>query len=151
MTGKPATREDGKRRPRFAFLLNTAQRRLQKSVQDSGDAKSPTRFGLLMALRPNGDPVPMAQLGQALDLGAPALSGLIERMLRDGLITKEQDPADGRAWNIGLTESGVAMRAEAVRNAREMNERLCEGFDENELEIVARWLEAVRKKYPKEN
>ncbi|WP_229726922.1 MarR family winged helix-turn-helix transcriptional regulator [Sphingomonas alpina] len=103
-----------------------------------------------MALSPDTG-TPMAQLGQALDLGAPALSGLIDRTSRVGLIERCPDPADGRAWIITLTPKGVTARTDAIRGARAMNDRLCDGFDDQELAIVARWLEAVREKFPKEN
>ncbi|MES2054922.1 MAG: MarR family winged helix-turn-helix transcriptional regulator [Pseudomonadota bacterium] len=138
------------RRGRFIYLLNVAQRRVQAAVQDEGDGATAARAGLLMALSPDMG-TPMAQLGPILDLGAPALSGLIDRTSRAGLIERCPDPADGRAWIILLTAEGAAARAEAIRGAHALNERLCNGFDDAELAIVARWLEAVRDKFPKEN
>ena len=92
----------------------------------------------------------MKRLGTSLGLGAPALSGLLDRMTRDGLIERRPDPADGRAWKIALTDLGKERRAEAVRSARILNERLCDGVDDAELAIVARWLEAASTKFPKE-
>jgi DNA-binding MarR family transcriptional regulator len=92
----------------------------------------------------------MKQLGAQLDLGAPALSGLLDRMADDGLVERRPDPADKRAWYIALTKAGKSARAEALRSARVLNDRLCEGFDDAELAIVERWLEAARTKFPKE-
>ncbi len=92
----------------------------------------------------------MKQLGAHLDLGASSLSGLLDRMGRDGLIERQPDAADKRAWNIALTDAGKALRAEAVRSARVLNDHLCEGFDDSELATVARWLDAVGTKFPKE-
>lgn len=139
-----------RRRPRFVYLLTLAQRRVQAALQDDADGKTAARAGLLMTLKPDGEAMPMKRLGTSLGLGAPALSGLLDRMTRDGLIERRPDPADGRAWKIALTDLGKERRAEAVRSARILNERLCDGFDDAELAIVARWLEAASTKFPKE-
>ncbi|WP_269844739.1 MarR family winged helix-turn-helix transcriptional regulator [Sphingomonas jeddahensis] len=127
-----------------------AQRRVQAAIQGDVDGKTAARAGVLMALRADGRGMPMKQLGAQLDLGASSLSGLLDRMGRDGLIERQPDPTDKRAWHIVLTDEGKAVRAEAVRSARVLNDQLCDGFDDAELAIVARWLEAVGVKFPKE-
>jgi DNA-binding MarR family transcriptional regulator len=137
-----------RQRARFIYLLNVAQRRLQAAIQSDSDGQTAARAGLLMALSPERG-TPMGLLGQTLDLGAPAISNLVERAVRARLIERTADPADGRAWLITLTKAGLAKRKEAILGARELNARLCEGFTDSELETVARWLEAVRHKFPK--
>ena len=138
-------------RPRFIYLLTLAQRRVEAAIQGDVDGKTAARAGLLMALNADGRPTPMRQIGVGLGLGAPALSGLVDRMVRDGLIERHPDQTDGRAWNITLTDTGRRLRAEAVRSARLLNDRLCAGFDDAELAIVARWLEAAITTFPKES
>lgn len=138
------------RRPRFVYLLSVAQRRVQAAIQGDVEGKTAARAGVLMALRADGQGMPMKQLGAQVALGASSLSGLLDRMGRDGLIERQPDATDKRAWNIVLTEAGKAVRAEAVRSARVLNDQLCDGFDDAELAIVARWLEAVGGKFTKE-
>lgn len=145
-TGKERTGQ----RPRLVYLLTLAQRRVQAAIQGDVDGRTAARAGLLMALQPTGEGMPMKRLGTNLGLGAPALSGLLDRMARDGLVERHPDPADGRAWNIALTDAGRALRTEAVRSAKLLNDRLCEGFDDAELAIVARWLEAAGTKFSRE-
>ena len=135
-------------KPRLIYLLNVAQRRLHAAIANDGDGQTAARAGLLMALSPERG-TPMGQLGQALDLGAPGISNLVERAVRARLIERMPDPADGRAWLITLTKTGLAKRKEAIDGARVLNARLFEGFSDAELETVARWLEAVRHKFPK--
>lgn len=93
----------------------------------------------------------MRELGPRVGLGAPALSGLLDRMSRDGLIERHPDPADGRAWYITLTEIGIRQRSDAVRSARMLNDLLSDGFDDDELAVVERWLEAACRKFVGEN
>ena len=102
-----------------------------------------------MALSVEHD-TPMARLGEVLDLAAPAISNLVDRAVRARLIERRPDPEDGRAWMIRLTRSGQASQREAISGARALNARLCEGFTDAELDIVARWLEAARSKFAKE-
>jgi DNA-binding MarR family transcriptional regulator len=52
---------------------------------------------------------------------------------------------------VALTEAGRAARQEAIHGARMLNERLCEGFSDAEPAVVARWLEVVRQKFPRES
>jgi DNA-binding MarR family transcriptional regulator len=137
-------------RPRLVYLLNVAQRRVQAFIQRSADGQTAARAGLLMALAPDRG-TPMAQLGQALDLAGPAISNLVERASRAGLVKRRADPEDGRAWFIELTSAGQAARKDAVRGARGLNERLCEGFTDAELQVVARWLDSVREKFSRQD
>lgn len=141
-------RAASKQKPRFIYLLNVAQRRVESAIQEGGDGKSAARSGLLFALDASGDAVSMAKLGTALDMGPSTLSGLIDRMARDRLVERRQDPNDGRAWQVALTQSGKMARAEAVRATRRLNDTLADGFDDTELAIVVRWLESVRTKFP---
>lgn len=147
---KDSNGEVSSRRPRFIYLLTLAQRRVQVAIQGDVDGKTAARAGLLMALKPNGDGVPTKQLGASLGLGAPGLSGLLDRMARDGLVERLPDLADGRAWNVALTDGGKRLRTEAVRSTRLLNDRLCKGFDDVELATVARWLETVSTKFSRE-
>ncbi|HEX7664022.1 MAG TPA: MarR family winged helix-turn-helix transcriptional regulator [Polyangiaceae bacterium] len=106
---------------------------------------SPARAGMLMAIAPSGG-TPMSEVAAALDIAAPALSNLVERGVRDGLIERRADPDDGRAWTLVLTPTGKTMRAQAVEGARTLNARLVEGFTRDELAIVARWLESTAER-----
>lgn len=156
MTNPSSSAASSKRQPRFIYLLNVAQKRVQTAIQGSGDGKTAARAGLLLALpvkeaaegSPEDTALPMAQLGAALDMGPSTLSGLVDRMERDGLIQRQHDPSDGRAWHIALTAQGKAARQDALDAARHLNTQLCEGFTEAEQAIVVRWLESVRTKFP---
>jgi DNA-binding MarR family transcriptional regulator len=149
ITAKDEPSPAPRQRWRFIYLLNVAQRRVQGVIQASGGGQTAARAGLLMALSLERD-TPMARLGEVLDLAAPAVSNLVERAERARLIERRPDPEDGRAWKIRLTRAGLAKQKEAIAGARELNARLCEGFTDGELEIVARWLEAVRTNFTKE-
>jgi DNA-binding MarR family transcriptional regulator len=134
---------------RLIFLLNVAQRRVQRFVATRPPkGVTSTQAGLLFVLGQR-DGVLLGEAGAALDLGMPGISGLVERTVEAGLIEKRPDPEDGRAWRLWLTPSGRRARERAKANAAELNARLMEGFTDAEIDIVARWLTSVRKKFPK--
>jgi DNA-binding MarR family transcriptional regulator len=135
---------------RFIFLLNVAQRRVQRCVaaQSPSGRVSAAQSGLLFVLG-RRDGVLMGEAGAALDLGMPGVSGLVERAVEAGLIEKRADPDDGRAWRLWLTAAGRRALVRAKASAAALNARLTEGFTEAEIDIVARWLVSVQDKFPK--
>lgn len=136
---------------RFVYLLNVAHKRMQQWVQAASDGGTAARHGLLMAVRSDDAGVPLGDLCRALDLSASSLSGLIDRMNRSGLVERVPDAEDGRAFRLRLTAAGCEARQAAVRRAQELNERLRDGFTDDELAIVARWLGSMTEKFPRED
>ena len=136
---------------RLIFLLNVAQRRLQRYLAARGPkGATPSQTGLLFVLGKR-DGVLMSEAGAALDLGMPGISGLADRMVEAGLITKRPDPDDGRVWRLWLTPAGRRALARTSAGVAEVNARLTEGFTNAEIEIVSRWLTSVQTKFPAED
>jgi DNA-binding MarR family transcriptional regulator len=135
---------------RLIFLLNVAQRRLQRhlAAQAPRGGVTPAQSGLLFVLGKR-DGVLMGEAGAALDLGLPGISGLADRMIEAGLIEKRDDPNDGRAWRLWLTQTGRKALARAKTGVAELNARLTEGFSDAEIDIVARWLTSLQTKFPR--
>ena len=135
---------------RLIFLLNVAQRRVQRFVaaQSPSGRVTAAQGGLLFVLG-RRDGVLIGEAGAALDLGMPGISGLVERAVEAGLIEKRSDPDDGRVWRLWLTAAGRRALVRAKAGAAELNARLSEGFTDAEIDIVARWLVSVQNKFPK--
>jgi DNA-binding MarR family transcriptional regulator len=133
---------------RLIYLLNVAQRRLQRfAASRSADGITPAQTGLLFVLGKE-DGVLMGEAGAALDLGPAGISGLVDRMAAARLVERRADAADGRAWRIHLTAKGRAMLARAKAETAELNARLADGFSREEIDIVARWLSSFQSKFP---
>ena len=139
-----------RREHRLVFLLNVAQRRLQRwiAAQNQQSGVTAVQSGLLFVLGLR-DGVLMGEAGAALDLGPPGISGLVDRMTAANLIRRRADPDDGRAWRLWLTPAGRAALAQSKTGLAEVNARLAEGFTEAEIDIVARWLTSLQSKFPK--
>ena len=139
------------REPRLVFLLNVAQRRLQRWMAAQSDASGVTaaQSGLLFVLGQR-DGVLMGEAGAALDLGPAGISGLVDRTAAAKLIERRADREDGRAWRVWLTPKGRAALARAKANAAQVNAALTDGFTSAEIDIVARWLTSIQDKFPRE-
>jgi DNA-binding MarR family transcriptional regulator len=134
----------------LVFLLNVAQRRLQRWVAAQSQASGVTaaQGGLLFVLGQR-DGVLMGEAGAALDLGPSGISGLVDRMTAANLIQRRADPDDGRAWRLWLTPAGRAALARTKAGLSEVNARLTAGFSEAEIDVVARWLTSLQTSFPK--
>src|SRR4051812_37772813 len=135
---------------RLVFLLNVAQRRLQRWVaaRTEGSGVTAAQSGLLFILGQR-DGVLMGEAGAALDLGAPGISGLVDRMTAANLIRRRADPEDGRAWRLWLTPAGRAALAQSKTGLAEINARLTQGFTDAEIDVVARWLSGLQNRFPR--
>jgi DNA-binding MarR family transcriptional regulator len=135
--------------PRLIYLLNVAQRRLQRwmAAQPSGEV-TPSQAGLLFILG-RQDGILMGEAGGALDLGPAGISGLVDRMAAARLVERRADPEDRRAFRVSLTPKGRSELTRAKAAAAEVNAALTEGFTSAEIDIVARWLTSIQTKFPR--
>src|SRR2546423_7286965 len=88
---------------RLVFLLNVAQRRLQRwmAAQTQHTGVTAAQSGLLFILGQR-DGVLMGEAGAALDLGPPGISGLVDRMTATNLIQRRGGSDGGRAGGVSL-------------------------------------------------
>jgi len=135
---------------RLVFLLNVAQRRLQRwmAARTQNNGVTAAQSGLLFVLGQR-DGALMGEAGAALDLGPPGISGLVDRMTAANLIRRRADPDDGRAWRLWLTRAGRAALAQSKAGLVEINARLTDGFTEAEIAVVARWLTTMQTRFPR--
>lgn len=84
----------------------------------------------LVSLEPD---LPMSAIAARLGVGAPAVSGLVDRLVALGYVERHEDPADRRQQLVGITDAGSA----ALERLRELNSeamrRLLVGLDPAEL------------------
>ncbi|SAL32468.1 MarR family transcriptional regulator [Caballeronia choica] len=134
---------------RLVYLLNVGQRRLNRWSQARTAAGGVTaaQAGLLFFLGKN-DGALTSEAAAALDLKAPGMSGLVDRVERAGLVERHSDELDRRASRLWLTAAGRAALKRAKSGLAELNARMTEGFTESEIDVVGRWLESLQDKFP---
>jgi DNA-binding MarR family transcriptional regulator len=124
-------------------------------VQRYVEAKMAARGGLTAAqsgalfVLGQKDGALIGEAAEALDLAPSAMTGLVDRMVRAELVERRPDPKDGRAFRLHLTPHGEAAREEAKSGVEGLNAHLTEGFTDEEIAVVSRWLTSLQSKFPK--
>lgn len=139
--------------PRFVFLLNVGVRAIERWLDSRTDRPatlSSAQVGALFFLHKH-DGALIGDIAQALSVGAPAMTGMANRMEQAGLITRVRDTTDGRAIRLHLTEEGQVARRRAQAGLKLLNAKLTEGFTEAEMQVVARWLEKLPDQFQPDN
>ena len=63
-------------------------------------------------------------LVQILDMDKPTISGIVQRLEKKGLLTKNKHPSDKRAYLLSLTESGK----ESLEECKKISEEVVEEY-----------------------
>ncbi|HKF17400.1 MAG TPA: MarR family transcriptional regulator [Candidatus Dormibacteraeota bacterium] len=94
---------------------------------------SGTRLGVLFMLRHQPEGVPLGLMATRLHFTPRNVTGLVDHLERDGLVTRVPDPADRRSVLARLTDQGRdridAVWEQAIRLQRD----LLDGFTDKEL------------------
>jgi DNA-binding MarR family transcriptional regulator len=64
-------------------------------------------------------PARVTTLAAAAGIGQPSMTQMIQRLERQGLVTRVDDPEDGRVALVSLTDAGRALRADHRRERRD--------------------------------
>ncbi|MFN3856785.1 MAG: MarR family winged helix-turn-helix transcriptional regulator [Caulobacter sp.] len=136
--------------PRLFFLLSAANRRVQRWAESemAADGLTSAQAGVLFTLG-GKDGALIGAVCEALDAAPSAMSGLIDRMERAGLVERRPDPDDGRAQRLFLTDRGREARSRARDGLAAANARLTEGFSDDEIAVIGRWLSGLAQPVPK--
>jgi DNA-binding MarR family transcriptional regulator len=125
----------------LGYLVNRAARslahQLAEELRPSGVAVGQWPVLLLLWSR---DGMSQAELSRGVAIEPPTMVRTIDRMVRDGLVTRAPDPADGRVARICLTERGRSLRDELVPKAAAVNVRNLSRMTEDEGRTLQRLL-----------
>jgi DNA-binding MarR family transcriptional regulator len=126
-----------------ASLVTTAY--LKREMADAGVAQvRPAYLGVLMSLW-REDGLRGVELGRRAGLEPSTMTGLLDRMERDGLCERRPDPDDRRAQRIHLTAEGKKVRRAVEGVVDRTLKELFEGVGEKDLDSLKKTLGRVLK------
>lgn len=99
----------------MGYLLAMAAVQTRRAFQDSLGTPFDLRtveFTLLMLLLANGSASPK-QLARTLDMPAPNVTVLVDKLVARGLIERRRSSTDGRGLQVLLTADGMALARQA--------------------------------------
>ena len=92
------------------FVLYAQGRRLNRRLAARHGLTGPQLAAL--ALLAHDGAISLGELGERMHTGASTLTGIIDRMEREGLALRERSAEDRRVWRVGLTARGRALAAQ---------------------------------------
>ncbi len=114
---------------------------------------SQPQFFLLIALYEKDD-VLITRLAEKVALDKSTLTGILDRLERDGLITRQAKPDDRRAIYVRLTERSLSMRNDLTHIYEATNQQFISRLTSHECEVfdkVLKKLELVNNGQDKAN
>lgn len=127
---------------RLFYLLNIARHRVYKHADQRSEEElgiSVTQIGALLLVA-GDEGCLLKDLARSLNLNNSALTGLAGRMEQKGLLQRRPCEQDGRASRLYLTELGRSKIDSAKPLITELNERMTEGFTDDEVDVILRFL-----------
>ena len=82
----------------------------------------------------------LSELADGVGSNNAAVTGLVSRMEKSGLVTRRTMQSDGRGKTVHLTEKGLRTREQVMQILRAVDERLSTHFTDAELETINRFL-----------
>ena len=128
--------------------LQHALLRVMKSLVFRGDPRSPLNelpISQLKCLYTVGDAEgqKMIDISHKMEIGLPAVSQIVDRLVRRGLLERQQDPQDRRVVRVMLSESARGLIAEGREKHQNRMDAALDEIDASEIETIARSLEVL--------
>jgi DNA-binding MarR family transcriptional regulator len=95
-----------------------------------------TSRNVLSALAAEG-PARLTVLAAATGIAQPAMTQLVGRMEREGLVVRLIDRADGRATLVAITDAGRALQAEQRQSTHDRMAELLDGLSADDQATLA--------------
>ena len=128
---------------RLIYLVSMAQNRLQSLLRSALGAEgikvTPAQSGILFLLK-RKDGLTMTELGKALAIDNATITGLVDRLERDGFVRRNKSASDRRALNISITPQGIEEVNRAKIVIKRVNESIKTGFSAGEIETFKKIL-----------
>lgn len=124
-------------------LLRTSdlfQNRLGRLFREYGLTGS--QYNVLRILRGEGRPLPSLEIADRLIQVVPAITGLIDRLEKQGLVERVRCEKDRRVVYVAITDKALEVLAALDRPLEELHERLVGSLSPREL---SQWIALLEK------
>ncbi len=107
-----------------------------------------TQFNVLVLLREQGADgrINQTTLGKMMFVNRSNITGVIDRMERDGLVARTPDPQDRRVNFIEITKVGIEKLEKAYKKYYARIDEVMSIFDAKIMENLSRTMETIRER-----
>jgi len=106
---------------------------------------TPSQYNVLRILRGEGKPMPCLEIAERMIQVVPAITGLVDRLEKQKLVSRDRSTEDRRVIYIVLTEPGRKILADLDTPVRTLHEELLGHMPHAELKELSRLLEKARQ------
>lgn len=101
------------------------------------------QFYALLSLEKHGQACPMSELAQVTGQALATTTGIIDRLVKMGLVKRGRKGADRRVVMVNLTRRGEQLLEEVRARRRHTFYKALEKFDEEEVDQLLRFLQTL--------
>lgn len=83
------------------------------------------------------------EIQENLSLRGASVSGMVDTLLKKGLILRIQDKEDARCKRLYLSEEGRQLEEQSIKIIMEVENLISKGFSEDEKTIALAWLKKL--------
>ncbi len=105
---------------------------------------TPSQYNVLRILRGEGKPLPCLEIGERMIQVVPAMTGLIDRLEKQELVTRERCTEDRRVVYIAITPKALDLLSEMDEPVMSLHQQLIGHLKRTELKELSRLLEKAR-------
>lgn len=108
---------------------------------------TPSQYNVLRILRGEGKPLPCLEIADRLISVVPAITGLIDRLERMELITRQRSTEDRRIVFVAITDQALERLSRIDQPLERLHKRLIGHLSRDELRDFTRLLEKARQPF----
>ena len=135
---------------RLIYLLSVAQQTMKDytntSLAKAGVGLTMTQAGILFLLK-HRDMRTMSELGEVFDIDNSAVTRLVDRLEKIGIVERHPAPGDRRAFRIHVTPKGLESLEKAKKVIMGVNEELKKGFTTEEVELYKKVMTSILERF----
>jgi DNA-binding MarR family transcriptional regulator len=118
------------------------QNRLGRFFREYG--LTPSQYNVLRILRGEGKPLPSLEIGSRMIQLVPAMTGLIDRLEKQGLVNRRRCKEDRRVVYVEITPAAKKLLKRMDDPLLEMHKQLTGSLTLTELKELTRLMEKIR-------
>jgi DNA-binding MarR family transcriptional regulator len=135
---------------RLIYLLSIAQQALKnhtnRAIADAGGKVTLAQGAILLLLRER-DGRYMSEMGQVIGVDNSAMTRLVDRLEKAGLVRRKIDPENRRAISILLTPAGREEGTAAIAVIKRINREIKADHSPEEVEAFKKVLGGILRKF----
>lgn len=131
----------------LGFLLAKASQRWNEQLAERfaarGFAEVRPSYGSVLLPLFEEEGLRMGQIAERARLSKQTMTTMVRLCVRDGLVSRQPDPSDGRAFRIHLTERAKAFKPVAAEVVRELDDQVLAVLGQRQRDALRKALKGV--------